>query len=274
VALANAVMACGATPLPVDVDSEWQMDFGHAETMLESHHPRACIVVNMFGAPAPVERTAGWPIPVIEDCAHAFGAELGHQALGARTAAAVLSFHATKLLAAGEGGAVLTSLAAVHDYVVSSRDYADKPADGRRQNDQITDIAAALALAQMNRLGEMLRARQRIADLYFDLLTEFAQSSGAFVLPSRSASRIWYRYVVDMRALPAREAVMRLAQLGVSAAEPVDCWVEEVTRYPVSCRAFQNLLSLPMYPTLTDTEQRQVVHALMRVCDEARRSAA
>jgi dTDP-4-amino-4,6-dideoxygalactose transaminase/RimJ/RimL family protein N-acetyltransferase len=268
VALANAVIACGAVPVPVDVDGDtWQLDTASAEWTIAEQKPAAAIVVNMFGAAAPVDRMHRWRIPIIEDCAHAFGFASGGRILGSRTDLSILSLHATKLLGAGEGGAVLSNTPAIADYVRSSRDYADRPADGRRQNDQMTDIEAALASAQLARLDDMLSARRRLAHRYTELLRESAHGSESFRLPTASPDHAWYRFTIELTVTTARTVVEKLARLGVNAAEPVDNWIGDSSAFPIAHRAFRHLLSLPLYPTLTNAEQDRVVDALLQACD-------
>ncbi len=274
VALANAVLACGATPVPVDVESGcWQIDVDLVNALMPTVRPAACIVVNMFGAAAHVDRMAGWDIPVVEDCAHSFGVTVGGAPRGGLTAASVLSFHATKLIAAGEGGAILTNGQKLGAFAASWRDYADQGADGRRLNDQMTDIEASLAICQLDRLDDMLAARRRLATRYSDLLADYASQSKAIGLPEAVADRVWYRFVVEMRTIGASETVAYLQKRGIKAALPVESWVPDVEAYPVARRAFERLVSLPLYPTLTVLEQDRVIDALVDACEHVRTAA-
>jgi dTDP-4-amino-4,6-dideoxygalactose transaminase len=210
-----------------------------------------------------------WDIPIIEDCAHAFGITLNGKPLGGRTHAAILSFYATKLIGAGEGGAILTNSEELAQFVRSWRDYSDQPPDGTRLNDKMTDLEATLALCQLDRLQDMIVARQELAKRYHDLLAREATCTNMFRLPDISRSRIWYRYAVEMRNAPARAVVDHLDRYGIHAAEPVTDWRPSGSpECPEASSAYRHVVSLPLYPTLTPEEQDRVVHAFLAFCRE------
>jgi perosamine synthetase len=182
----------------------------------------------------------------------------------------VLSFYATKLLGAGEGGAVLTDDPAAAAFVREWRDYTDKPAGAGRGNDKMTDLEAALALCQLARLGAMLEARRLRAQRYHDLLARAASRGNRFRLPSPAGPRVWYRYAVELLEGTAAEVVEGMARRGVSAAEPVADWrPPEAPPCPVADRAYRGLVSLPLYPTLTEGEQARAAQAFLAACGVA-----
>lgn len=258
VALANAVLACGAEPVPVEVEpGSWNLSVDALRAALAARPGiKAAVAVHTFGQPAPVRELEALGVPVVEDCSHAFGLA----PLGALGRVAVLSLHATKLLGAGEGGAVLTQDAAIAERVRGARDYADQAPVAWRLNDKMTDLEAALGLCQLDRLASTLARRTELAQRYKARLT--ALPVRACALPNDAPGRVWYRYVI---AVPdADEVIARLAAAGISAARPVENWSGvSVALAPVSAGAFQCLVSLPLYPTLTETEQDQVCAVLL-----------
>lgn len=267
VALANAALAWGATPVPVDVEEgKWTLDPAQCRRHIENSRPRVGIAVNTFGVPAAIERSdpgAAW----IEDCAHAFGSEVNGEAFGSRANVGVLSFYATKLIGGGEGGAVLTNSSAIADFVRSERDYGDQPADAHRMNDKMNDLEASLVLAQLERLPAMVDARSRLAERYLERLGKAAQGD-VFRLPSNAAPRIWYRFAVEMLSVPAESVVNDLRRFGIHAAIPVADWrAAGNSTAPVADRAYRSLLSLPLYPTLTEPEQDSVIAAFLKLCE-------
>lgn len=252
VALANAALSVGATPVAVDVEERtWNLDPDRVEGAA------AVIAVHTFGTRARLAPLRG-TVPVIEDCAHAFGL----RGLGSGGDAAILSFYATKLIGAGEGGAVLTGSRRIADAVRAHRDYADQPPDGSRLNDRLNELAAALALCQLDRLGDMLEARARLAARYGRLL---ASAGDALGLPVESGDRAWYRYAVELHGIAVDAAVAGLARAGVHADAPVFDWRPPGSAAPVADRAYATLLSLPLYPTLRDEEQDRVAAALLEL---------
>ena len=272
VALANAALSWDATPVPIDIcDTNWNIDPTACERQATAAAPQAIIAVNTFGAPAQIERIARIGAPVIEDCAHAFGTSARSKPLGSRAQIGVLSFYATKLIAGGEGGAILTDSVDIADYVRSARDYGDQPADPHRLNDKMTDLEAALVLAQLQRLPKMIESRRAIAERYLDLLSR--QQANTFRLPANDPGRIWYRFAIEMLRVPAEKVVSDLLRFGVYAAAPVTDWRgADAPSAPVSDRAYRSLVSLPIYPTLTEDEQNTVVESVLRLCEEYARA--
>jgi len=262
VALANAVLALGASPVSADVAEDWNLD-PRAVTAAHTDRTRAVIAVNTFGVPAAVARLRGASVSVIEDCAHGFGLATPTGVLGGRADVAVLSFHATKLLGAGEGGAVVTDRADAAEVLRAWRDYEDQPPDGTRLNDKLSDIHAAIALCQLERLDAMIAARAARAQRYQARLTPTAQRTGAFRLPPAPAPRIWYRYAIELTDRAAVEVVEAMRRFGVGAARPVTDWRLPGGRpCPVADRAYLRVVSLPLYPTLRDDEQDRVCEVL------------
>ena len=269
VALANACLSWGAEPVPVDIESDtWNLDARRCRQAISVTDAKAIIAVNTFGAPADLAYGQNTRIPIIEDCAHAFGLDVDGRALGGRSEIGILSFYATKLLGGGEGGAVLTNSADVFQFVSSSRDYGDKLPDAHRMNDKMSDLEASLVLAQLERLPEMLARREALAFRYIDLLSS-AGSGKLFRLPPRHEKRIWYRFVVEVLSGDAQQFIEELRREGVDAALPVSDWrLPGGPVAPTADRAYRRLLSLPLYPSLTEEEQDYVVSALLRVCEE------
>lgn len=268
VALPNSVLACGARPIPVDVSpNDWNMDLDKCRSTAVESKPRAIIAVSTFGAPVWPEGAGDCKVPVIEDCSHAMGIEVNGLALGGRTHAAALSFYATKLIGAGEGGAVLSNSYELAQFVRKWRNYADQPPNGSRMNDKMTDIEATLALAQIARLPGSLAARREFATRYAELLTAGSRPEHPFRLPDALQHRVWYRYTVEMKHMAADEVVEGLAKHGIHAAQPVADWRagDDATSCPTADRAYRKLVSLPLYPTLTHAEQNRVVDALLTV---------
>lgn len=272
VALANAVLACGAEPIPVDViPDNWNLDVQEVERAVRLFAPQAIIAINIFGLPSAIEDMLEWGIPVIEDCAHAFGLQHGNKRLGGRAHAGVLSFHATKLIGAGAGGAILTNSEELAQFARSWRDYSDQSSDATRLNDTMTDLAAALACCQLRRLPHLIKARRLLADRYDSLLSMDEDYQRVFELSVPCDNRVWYRYALRLYKETAQAAITCLSRFGVQAAEPVNRWIpQEIRHCPNANLAYNHVISLPLYPTLTESEQDRVIHAFLSFCKESR----
>jgi dTDP-4-amino-4,6-dideoxygalactose transaminase len=272
VALANAVLAWGANPVPIDVEpGSWNLRPEFCREATSKHRPSALIAVNTFGMPALIDEFIATGVPVIEDCAHAFGIACGGKFLGSRADVGILSFYATKLIGGGEGGAILTNSTEIAGYIRSSRDYADQPASPYRLNDKMNDLEASLVLSQLKRLPELISARESIANRYLDMLSD-SQSAELYRLPAKTKERVWYRFVVEMLTESAKTVVDRLQRLGIHADLPVNDWRPTGSpNAPVADRAYRQLVSLPLYPTLTSGEQNSVVTAFLKICEDSAR---
>lgn len=261
VALANAVLACGAEPVPVDVEPDtWNI----SPTALRGavggrSNVQAIIAVHTFGMPASIGELTETGIPVIEDCSHAFGMA----PFGSLGKVSILSLFSTKLLGSGEGGALLSNDEKILAYGHHGRDYADKAPSRHSLNDRATDIEASLALCQLDRLPAMIEQREMLAGRYQKILGKHLAAGSDIHLPLMTSGRIWYRFAVSVP--DAAGVVGLLKQQGIAAAQPVDNWLaDKLDGYPVSARACRCLVSLPLYPTLGEVEQDRVIEAFLQ----------
>ncbi len=121
--------AClGGKTLAADVTlDDFTLNVSSVKALCRKYRIKAIIAVNMFGNPAQMAELKALGVPILEDCAHGFGVSSGGRPLGGRGDAGILSFYATKLIGAGEGGAVLTDEKDVADSVHANRDYTNKP---------------------------------------------------------------------------------------------------------------------------------------------------
>lgn len=260
VALCNAVLSLGASPVPSDVGPDGTLDLESCSQACASHHPKAIIAIHTFGVPAPIKALQRLGVPVIEDCAHGFGRSSGGARFGGQAQVTIVSLHATKLIGAGEGGLLLCDDAGLAERVRVARDCADLPPSPLRMNDRLSDLEAALAISQLARLPEFLRERERHADRYHERL---AHHPGLTVPAPRE--RIWYRYVVATQ-FPCETMVRRLRAGGVAADQPWPEWRADGYRplpTPQADAAYHSLVSLPLYPTLKEAEQDRVVTELI-----------
>lgn len=267
VALANAVLSLGAIPVPVDVrELDWNIDPQCAHKVLSSK-TKALIAVNTFGSPAPIEELRQLQIPIIEDCSHGLGLEIKGKQLGNRSDVAIVSFYATKLIGGGEGGAVLTNQSHLAEFIRCWRDYTDQSPNPMRLNDKMNDLEAALALCQLQRLNSMVSAREVVANRYNQRLKVIEKTTGKLRLPIFTCHRIWYRYVV--KVISAKMVIKKLKQMDIYAEYPITDWRRTNNpSCPVADCAFQELVSLPIYPTLRLDEQERVCRALITIMQD------
>lgn len=269
VAVPNAVLRIGAEPVAVDIDSEtFCLSLTGVEAAMNTREGFAAVIaVDTFGNPAPVEQFAELGLPVLEDASHGLAPD--RMARSATVIAA--SFGPTKYLASGGGGGVVSGNGDIVEWVRRNRYYADLPPTAARGNDLMSDIHAAIALSQLERLPSFIEARRRLAVVYLEEFAETAAASdGRCVLPRRDDAGLWYRFPV--RLDPDLIAGIRsaLTDAGVAAEYPVENWLgDTVAAYPNAAQAYAGVLSLPLYPTLTDDEQHAVIAAFKHAVRQA-----
>jgi dTDP-4-amino-4,6-dideoxygalactose transaminase len=286
----SAILHAGLRPVLVDVNVDTLMPDADsvAAAVHRSGQPAAAVVLHFAGHPAPVTElaeAAGLPLDrVIEDAAHAIGTRVDGRAVGGISAAACFSFYATKNLPIGEGGMVTTDDAELADYIRRarlhgmSRDAWKRYLPGnswRYSVDEIglkanmTDLQAAIGLAQLPELSGWQRRREEIVDRYDALLGEVP----GIVRPARPATgrHSWHLYVIRVTpefGMSRDELIVRLAEAGV------DCSVHFIPmhqqpylqtlpwvhprHFPVAEATFQQYLSLPLYPDLSDAQVDRV----------------
>lgn len=229
---------------------------------------RAVIVPHMFGLPADLTSLQALDIPLIEDCAQTLGAMEQGRAVGSVGTLTVCSFYATKLLCTGEGGMVLSNDEALLERVRALREYDKAPSlNTAAGNCKLTDLQAAIGVAQLNQLGEFLDKRSALAALYRETLP-----AELFTVPVVPAGRthVYYRFVVRlMKGLQSPDEftdyLSRLAHRGLQCRKPVFRPLHrylDLPEFPVSDEVDSAAISLPLHPSLTEEAVRQAVDIL------------
>jgi len=266
-ALLNAVRHAGGVPVLADVDPDTgNMDPGDARKRRTSK-TRAIILPHLFGRPAEMPAIIDLGIPVIEDCAQAIGATIDGKPVGTFGSLAVYSFYATKVITTGEGGMVAGDPVLV-SRVRHFREY-DNRMEGRLSfNYKMTDIQAAIGVAQLKRLTEFVTRRQKIAKDY-----DFVLESSGLATPPPVSGNIYFRYPVLLAGEPMRDRwIERMKERGIACARPVFRPLHHLTGengFPGAESAWRRMLSIPLYPALTDGEVRCITMAIKEINGEA-----
>lgn len=258
----RAVVRAGGRPYLVDADPD-DLSFPPGTLRSLAGKCKAAIVVHQFGLPAASAlEIADVPMTVIEDATTCVGGRLMGQAVGAFGRFVVMSFSATKMLCGGEGGAVMGSAEDIERARRWIDPESDLPLDAPVSRVKMPDIACALARVQLTRLSEFVARRAQVARLYDESLGDEADR----VLRAPDSRRgTWWRYLVAV-AGDAEVVVERGRAEGVGFSQPVPKrhW-EGRGDFPVSDRLCQNLVSVPIYPSLTDGEIEHLRRTLRKV---------
>ncbi len=255
-ALLNAVYYVAARPVLADIDPDTgNMDPLDAKKRI-TRRTRAIIVPHMFGLAADLSGMAALGVPIIEDCAQAVGGTYAGKPVGTFGKAAVFSFYATKVMTTGEGGMVVSGSKRLIERIRDLRDYDEKPAYKIRYNYKMTDIQAALGLAQLAKLETFIQRRRRIAGTYSRFLQDYGLK-----LPGPDPGHIYFRYVVGLGADSA-PLIQDLRQRGVMGAKPVHRPLHRYLKqkgFANTDKAWRRSVSLPIYPGLTRSDADRVL---------------
>jgi len=255
-----AVAHAGGVPVCADVQPGGVTVSRETVARVLDSDVAAAIIPHTLGYRADVEGIAALGVPVIEDCAQVFPEADGPAAgLGRLGTLATLSFYATKLLAGGEGGAVVARDPAVAASIRAWRHCDAAEPDPRAFNFKMTDLGAALVRSQLARLPARLAACRRLATTYDAQLGAWAlarQAPAPQVTPFRYLLRTGGR---------AEAFISDAAAAGIECRRPVwrplhhtlggDC--------PESDRTFADVVSIPSYPGLTQDCALQVAQRLV-----------
>ena len=179
IAVANAVSLAGAVPVLVDVSrDDWNLDADLVDASVTAR-TKAIVAVHTYGHPAAMNRineiALRHKLFVVEDAAEAHGAEYRGLRIGSLGKAAVFSFYANKIITTGEGGMITTNDRSLADLAKLLRDHAFSSDrhfwhEHRAFNYRMTNLQAAVGLAQSERLTELVAKRRANAKLYRALL--------------------------------------------------------------------------------------------------------
>ena len=283
-ATANAVLQAGARPMFIDVREE---DFGIDPSQMEAAitpRTRAVIAVHLYGQPCEIDAIAAIcardGITLIEDAAQAIGAETAGRRAGS-FGTGCFSFYATKNLQTGEGGMITTDEDAVVDRARMFRSQGERTryvTEELGYNFRMTEIAAALGLAQMPKIDGRNEARRRNAARLSELLSPLEDASGGLiVLPQQFSGRthVWHQYTIRVTAgRGARDALQAaLRERGIESAVFYPAPIHRQPLYqrlgygeldfPIAQRVADEVLSLPVHPALSEGDIETIAKAVI-----------
>jgi len=261
-ALLNAVHYVRATPALVDIDPDtYNISVSQIEKAL-SHRTAAIIVPHMFGLSADTDAILSFNIPVIEDCAQSVGATLKGKYAGSFGAMSIFSFYATKMLCAGEGGAILSNDDDLIGHARDLRDYDEKETYALRYNYKLTDIQAVLAESQLKNLPSFIEKRRHMARVYSAALEGIV--SRLPVAPEEK-KHIYYRYVIPIDN--SARFIDKMNEQEVQCRRPIFRPLHrflKLSGYKVTEDAWSKSVSIPIYPSLTESDAYRIVDAIRK----------
>ncbi|MEN3041145.1 MAG: DegT/DnrJ/EryC1/StrS family aminotransferase [Bacteroidia bacterium] len=283
-ATASEVVHAGGIPVLADVNETLHLSAETVEPLISSRTV-GIIVVHYAGVPAPMDELLSlcqkYDLWLIEDACHAVPAYYEGRLCGTFGQAATLSFHATKPVAAGQGGAVLFSDKALAEIARGLRRNglfrsSERPwlyeVKALGWNYMLSDFQAAVALAQVNRLEELWQARRHLALLYEEMLKDIPEIQ-PYAVPAPEIAA-WHLYPVFWRGASAEKKNRLLDYLyarGFSLSvhyKPLHLhpayqpYIRKGQAFPTADKAYEEIFSLPLWVGLSEENIQALVNAL------------
>lgn len=307
-ATVNTIIHTGATPVLADIGPDGNIDPASIAARI-TDKTRAIVPVHFAGLPCDMEAiwflARRYGLDVIEDCAHAAGslykgshAGAAHRLTGEHSTASVFSFYAVKNMTTGEGGMVLT-----HDPELASRmkilslhgisknawnRYSDRGhwgydvlESGYKYN--MSDIQSSIGIHQLRKLESFIEARTRFAELYNNLLAGVEEVQ----LPENKADcrHAWHLYTLRLNleqlSIGRDEFIEQLKERGVGTSVhfipvPLHPFFAPYAnlrqnRVPNALELYPRLISLPLFPAMTEAQVEYVAESVRTIAHQARK---
>lgn len=304
VASSNAALYCGASVDFVDIDpvtynmsvSALSDKLAHAKTM--GRLPKVVIPVHLTGQPCDMAQVHDlaqqYGFKVVEDASHAIGGQYQNQPIGncAYSDVTVFSFHPVKIVTTAEGGMALTNDDTLAEKMALYRSHGitrdpalmTQASDGPWYYQQIalgynyrmTDLQAALGVSQMHRLNHYIARRHEIATRYNQELSKLPVTLPTQATYGHSA---YHLYVIRLdldaiaplthaqvfQSLRDRGILVNLHYIPVHTQPYYQALGFRWGDFPQAEAYYKNAISIPMYPTMTDDAQTQVIYAILEI---------
>jgi len=282
ISCALGVIRLSAIPVLVDVDSEtWNMDVSQIESRITAK-TKAIMPVHIYGHPVDMdpllEIAEKYNLIVIEDAAEVHGAEYKNRKCGNLGHISIFSFYANKIITTGEGGMVMTSDSNMAERAKSYRNLCFNPEKRflhmeLGQNYRMTNLQAAIGIAQLSRIEEFIQIKRRLGEYYKKKLSVFDGVKCQVEKPW--AKTVYWMYCIELNnslGINADEVIEKLEESGIGSRpffqglhkQPAlrKMGLFEDEHYPVTERISDQGLYLPSGLTLKEEKIDLVISSL------------
>jgi len=300
-ASANCVLYRGGVPVFADIDEKtYNIDPQSVEEKI-TERTKAIIPVDFAGQPADLdpilEIAEKHRLVVIEDAAHALGAVYKGRKVGSISDMTMFSFHPVKLITTGEGGIIVTNNEEYYERLLQFRTHGITRDRSRMAEDhgpwyyemqflgynyRLTDIQAALGLSQLKKIEKFLELRRRYAAMYNDAF----KGMDELILPHQPewAESGWHLYVIRLR--PEKLAASRREIFEALQRQNIGVNVHYIPVHyqpyyrklgydkgicPKAERVYEEILTLPLFPAMSEQDVRDVIEAVKRTVGQYRK---
>ena len=302
-ASANCAFYCGATPVFADINPEtYNIDPESIRAHI-TERTKAVVAVDFTGQVVEAEKIRAicdeYNLIFIEDGAHSIGSRYNGKPVGTLADMTTFSFHPVKTITGGEGGAILTNnkdlytklvLAHTHGITHDESLMEGAPHEGEWYYEQImlgynyrlTDFQAALLTSQLGKLIRFRTRRKEIVARYNEAFADIPEIIVQKEIPESDTCRHLYIIRLDLDKLTCT----RREFYDAMSAENVQCQIHYVPVYwfpyyehkgyskglcPNAEEVYKGIMSIPLYPKLTDQDVEDVIHAVKKIVESYRK---
>ena len=286
VATANSVLAVGAKPVFVDINkTDYTIDIDDLKRKI-TNKTKAIIPVHLYGHPSDLDELSeianSHSFSIIEDACQSLGSTYKNKQTGTLGKIGCFSMYASKVLTAGEGGAIATNDDTIADALKMIRNHGmvegyDTKIPGL--NLRLPELSAAIAKIQMVKFTDILKLRRKNAQLISDKLNEYLKKYDNIVIPTETAIKKfnWYLYTIafhdSSQGQKRNEIKKKLNEMGFGATIYYNPPVHATPYYkkhffdtilPNTEWASRNVLSLPCHPSISIDNVEKMVEYLIK----------
>lgn len=277
VAILNAIKYVGAKPILVDIKySVIDMNFNIDERKIYkniTNKTKVIIIPHMFGIPANIEEIKTYNIPIIEDGTLSLGAKfISGDMVGSIGDISIFSLHRSKMISADAGGVIATNNQECINEINNLLSYGTIQNYTVNYNYVMGEINSVLANEQLSKINTFIKMREENAKKITKLLSE----NKNLKLPNINSSHVYFRYLLELPEYITAEEVVKIGyERGVEFGRGVYPALHnylglERDLYANSEKAQRKIVSIPVYPGLTDQDIKYICKVLLDIISEVK----